>query len=755
LSSFIRYGTVALVAASAAIFAISPFAATLVEQWSRRDVELRSVLVFNSVRDELAELIEAHETARIERLFERLALDERLHAVGFCDSIGALPYSSKSMPSNFSCQKVARTNRESFSTIELSQRPLNVASFPIAAKSSQGHLVLLHDLTFAIERSVQARTAVMIALAAVGLLGAILASAIALLIMRGWLQSIRRTIDEVRSGRTDPGPTVGNSFTGEEIRHLFRRFDETRHLSDAEHAAWSPQRLRTTLTEHLPGTQIMVVSNREPYIHNREPDGPSLQTPASGLVAAIEPVMRACGGVWIAHGSGSADRETVDPHDRIRVPPHSPAYTLRRIWLSDEEQDGYYYGLANEGLWPLCHIAFVRPTFRQSDWDQYRAVNARFARAVIEEADRPDPIVMVQDYHFALLPKMIRQQLPDSTIITFWHIPWPNSESFGICPWKEEIIDGLLGSTVLGFHTRFHCNNFIDTVDRFVESRIDREHASIFVGGHETFVRPYPISIEWPPGALASQQPIRDCRAAIRARLDLPDQTRLAVAIERFDYTKGILDRMQSIDRLLTNHPELKGRFVFLQIAAPTRGKLATYANLQAEARALADAINARHSDAPHPPIVLFVQHLESERVFELFRSADICIVSSLHDGMNLVAKEFVAARDDEQGVLILSSFAGASRELSEALIVNPYDAQAMSEALYRALSMPENEQRARMRVMRDIVRTRNVYRWAGQMLLDAAQIRKQREILKMADGVTNNNVFSPKRRISHSTQGR
>jgi trehalose 6-phosphate synthase len=755
LYSFIRYGTVALVGAAAAIFAISPFAAALVEQWSRRDVELRSVLVFNSVRDELAELIETHESARIERLFERLALDERLNAVGFCDGAGILLYRSKSMPLNFSCQKVARTNRESFSTIELSQHPLSVASFPIAAGSTQGHLVLLHDLTFAIQRGIQARTSVTIALAAVALLGAMLASAIALFIMRGWLQSVRRAIDEVRSGQTGAGRMFGHSLIGEEIRHLFRQFDETRQLIDAEHTDWNPQRLRTTLAEQLPDTQVIVVSNREPYIHNLEQDGPSLQTPASGLVAAVEPVMRACGGVWIAHGSGSADRETVDTHDCVRVPPHSPAYTLRRVWLSEEEQDGYYYGLANEGLWPLCHIAFVRPTFRQSDWDQYRAVNARFARAVIEEADRPDPIVMVQDYHFALLPQMIRQQLPGSTIITFWHIPWPNSESFGICPWKEEIIDGLLGSTVLGFHTQFHCNNFIETVDRFIESRIDREQASIFVGGHETFVRPYPISIEWPPAALAGQRPIGDCRAAIRGRLDLPDQTRLAVGIERFDYTKGILDRMRSVDRLLTDHPELKGLFVLLQVAAPTRGKLAPYMKLQAEARALADEINARHSDASHPPIILLVQHLESDRVFELFRAADICIVSSLHDGMNLVAKEFVAARDDEQGVLILSNFAGASRELPEALIVNPYDAQAMSKALYRALFMPGDEQRARMRVMREIVRTRNVYRWAGRMLLDAAQIRRQRKILEMAEYGTKKNVVSPKRSIAHVARGR
>jgi trehalose 6-phosphate synthase len=444
--------------------------------------------------------------------------------------------------------------------------------------------------------------------------------------------------------------------------------------------------------------------------------------------------MRACGGIWIAHGSGSADRETVDAHDCIQVPPERPAYTLRRVWLSEEEQDGYYYGFANEGLWPLCHIAFVRPSFRESDWNLYRKVNAKFAQAVVSEAKQPDPIILVQDYHFALLPKMVREQLPEATIITFWHIPWPNSETFGICPWKEEIVHGLLGSSVLGFHTQFHCNNFIETVDHFVESRIDREHSSITLGGHETHVRPYPISIEWPPAALQDQKAVEECRAIVRARFGLDDGVRLGVGIERFDYTKGILDRMRAVDALITRHPEWKGRFTFLQVAAPTRSRLSSYRQLQDEARDLAAEINERHGTTTYKPILLVIRHHEPDEVFELFRAADLCIVSSLHDGMNLVAKEFVAARDDERGVLILSSFAGASRELSEALIVNPYDASAVGDAIHRALHMSESEQRERLRLMRDIVRGKNVYRWAGRMLVDAAQLRKRNRIMTMME---------------------
>ena len=313
-----------------------------------------------------------------------------------------------------------------------------------------------------------------------------------------------------------------------------------------------------------------------------------MQTPASGLVAAIEPIMRACGGTWVAHGSGSADRgigRSVRPY---RCAAAKSKLRLAPVWLSDEEQNGYYYGMANEGLWPLCHMAFVRPNFRESDWEQYKLVNARFAQAIAAEAKHSDPIVLVQDYHFALLPSMLRKKLPNATIITFWHIPWPNPEIFGICPWKEEIIAGLLGSSVIGFHTQFHCNNFLDTVDRFMETRIDREQSLVTFGNLETYVRPYPISIEWPPAGMVDQRPVPDCRAEVRRRLGLPDDVRLAVGIERFDYTKGIIDRLRAVDGFLTAHPEWKNKFVFVQVAAPTRSKLQTYSALQGEATMLA-----------------------------------------------------------------------------------------------------------------------------------------------------------------------
>jgi len=494
---------------------------------------------------------------------------------------------------------------------------------------------------------------------------------------------------------------------------------------------WTPDKLRLVLRQELAGDEILVVSNREPYIHVHTANGIRVQRPASGLVTALEPIMRACSGTWIAHGSGSADRDTVDARDRVRVPPQNPLYTLRRVWLTKEEEQGYYYGFANEGLWPLCHIAHVRPVFRTSDWKQYAEVNQRFARAVIDEAHTDNPVVLVQDYHFALLPLIVREALPKATIITFWHIPWPNPESFGICPWRDDILRGLLGSNILGFHTAFHCKNFMETVDRNLEARIEQEASTISCCGHLTQVEDYPISIAWPDQDAASRQPtVAECRKDVRNEMGLPENYLLGIGVDRLDYTKGILERFQAVERMLELHPSMIGRFTLLQIAAPSRPSLEEYGEFDAKVRALAKRINERFAESPFSPIVLKVEHVDAERINRCYRSADICMVTSLHDGMNLVAKEFVAARDDERGVLLLSQFTGAARELYEALIVNPYHIDQSAEELYRGLTMPQNEQCERMRSMRSLVKTFNVYRWASRMLLDAARLRRREHVM-------------------------
>lgn len=727
-----RYGAMAIAAAGIIIAAVAPLSSIMVEGWSQRDVELRARLVFRSIRDQVAYGIATSGNVDLVAYFDRLAEDERLLALGFCTETGELRYTTKFFPQGVACKDLTRTKSDTFTTLSTGDGRTHMSIFPLTAGERSGHLLVLHDLSYIECRTSEARLYTSLALFGVGAGIGLFATALVLAIMRSWNRSIRGAILDVRRGLDPVSPRKSDLPIARDIQALLSEFRLERKYSDSIHIEWSPKTLHRLLHEELPGTEVLVVSNREPYIHNRVDGAITLQIPASGLVAALEPVMRACGGTWIAHGSGTADRETVDANDRLKVPPADPSYSLRRVWLAEEEQNGYYYGFANEGLWPLCHIAFVRPTFRESDWSAYQAVNERFAEVIASEARQPDPIILVQDYHFALLPRMIRKRLPHATILTFWHIPWPNAETFSICPWREQIIEGLLGSTILGFHTQFHCNNFLEAVDRFMESRIDREHATISLGGHETMIRPYPISIEWPPAALARAPAVKECRRAIMEKYRLASNARIAVGVERFDYTKGIIDRIRAVDELLTRKPEWRGKLVFIQAAAPTRSKLEAYCTLQHEALRLAEDVNARHGGGHYKPVHLIARHHEPDEVFELFRAADVCIVSSLHDGMNLVAKEFVASRDDEQGVLVLSHFAGASRELSEALIVNPYDTQGMAEGLDTALKMSSTEQRDRMRLMRDMVRQRNVYRWAAQMLLDASLVRKRERILSV-----------------------
>jgi trehalose 6-phosphate synthase len=729
------YGALALALLAVLSLAAVPLSGSLVEGWLQRDVELRSRLAYTSIQGPISRALTDNDSRRLASILQGVAEDERILAVGLCDPMGQLLGATRLMPPSFSCEQAARTSSESFSSISNQDRRVLVGSFPVETASGAYYLTILHDLTFISARTGQAQTLIVATLVAAAAVVAGIAAILALFFFRGWMASLRRALADVRAGKPMIGPRPDRTGIDREIHKLLKDLEVGRAPTEAAQVQWTPQSLHNLLNDALPGAEVIIVSNREPYIHNHTDEGIAVQTPASGLVSALEPVMRACGGTWIAHGSGTADRETVDGHDRIAVPPASPSYRLRRVWVSEEEQDGYYYGLANEGLWPLCHIAFVRPTFRESDWRYYEEINERFAEAVAREAQTEDPIVLVQDYHFALAPRMIRDRLPKATIITFWHIPWPNAETFGICPWKEKILDGLLGSSIIGFHTQFHCNNFFETVDRFIESRIDRENAAVTLSGHETKIRPYPISIEWPPKALEHQPPVETCRTNVRKRFGLGADAKIAVGIERFDYTKGILDRMRSIDMLLSDNPQWKDRFTFVQVAAPTRSKLASYSSLQSEAIALADEINAHHGHDAYQPIRLLIRHHEPDEVFELFRAADMCIVSSLHDGMNLVAKEFVASRDDDQGVLILSSFTGASREMSEALIVNPYDGKEMAQALDAALRMPEQEQRERMHLMRQQVREQNVYRWAGRMLLDAARIRQRQRILDLSEG--------------------
>jgi trehalose 6-phosphate synthase len=471
-----------------------------------------------------------------------------------------------------------------------------------------------------------------------------------------------------------------------------------------------------------------VVSNREPYLHMRGEKEKTVNVivPASGLVTAIEPVLLACEGTWIAHGSGNADRETADEHDRLRVPPDHPKYTLRRVWLSAEEEKGYYEGFANEGLWPLCHIAHTRPIFRPGDWDHYQEVNRRFADAVLEEMEGTEsPILLAQDYHFALLPRMIKEARPDARVAIFWHVPWPNPEVFGICPWQRELLDGLLGADLIGFHIQQHCNNFLETVDRGLEALTEWDRFAVNRQGHVTRVRPYPISVAFPENGHAVNEARNsgEERAALCSELGI-EASLLGVGVDRVDYTKGILERFRGIERFLEAHPAYQRRFSFVQIGAPSRTDIDRYRLFLDEVSTEAERINARFQAGRWKPIVFLKKHHTHEEIGRYYRAASFCLVTSLHDGMNLVAKEFIASRPDERGVLILSTFAGAALELTDSLLVNPYDVQQVAAAILRALEMTDEEQSVRMQRMRHSVREHNVFRWAANLLSDLTEIR-------------------------------
>jgi trehalose 6-phosphate synthase len=476
----------------------------------------------------------------------------------------------------------------------------------------------------------------------------------------------------------------------------------------------------------LGSSRLFVVSNREPYSHVRQGKSIQVIVPASGLVTALQPILCACDGTWVAHGSGDADRETVDRHDRLAVPPEEPRYTLRRVWLTKQEEEGYYYGFANEGLWPLCHVAHTRPIFRAPDWECSEAANQKFARAILEEMSGTDsPVVLVQDYHFALLPQLVKKERPDARIAIFWHIPWPSSETFGICPWQAELLSGMLGADLVGFHVQAHCTNFLDTVDRTLESRIDWEHFAVNRAGHRTVVKPFPISVEFPKvpvGPDDEDSPYLD-RVALLRELGV-EAMFLGVGVDRVDYTKGIIERFLAIERMLEKHPNYQGKFTFIQIGAPSRTHIKRYHDLLADVEAESDRINRRFQSGKWRPIVFLKRHYSHQEIARYYRAADLCLVTSLHDGMNLVAKEFVAARHDEQGVLLLSRFTGVAREFVDAVLVNPYDIERTADAIRYALEMTMEERRARMQRMRKLVKEQNIYRWAGNLIADLCGVR-------------------------------
>jgi trehalose 6-phosphate synthase len=711
----------------------------------RSDVSRRAELLADSLQESIQPLFEKNDRnseRAMQKVVDRFAQREHMKGIAVYESGGNLVVMTSTLgeaykhgPSVASLSMQHNEGQGEFTSI--ADVPIFLYAMPLQrADKAAGALLVIFDTSFIDSRVLLTlRDALLTAV-----LETLLISGLALVLVRWtFLDPLKRTakwLRTLRSGEIQMPVSLpqGEIFDqlNKEVTHLARDLGAARaaaaeeaQLRETHASVWTAERLRISLQSKLKGKPLFVVSNREPYMHVKSDKGPEVLVPASGLVTALEPVLVASDGTWVAHGSGSADREMVDASDRLRVPPDSPSYTLRRVWLTDEEVDGYYEGFSNEGLWPLCHIAHTRPTFRPEDWLQYQEVNRHFADAVLQEMEGVEaPIVLAQDYHFALLPRMVKEARPDARVAIFWHIPWPNPEVFGICPWQRELIDGLLGADLIAFHTQTHCNNFLETVDRAVEALTEWDRFAVNRQGHVTRVRPYPISVAFSNGT--TKQEWRNAgeeRAKLCEELGI-EASLLGVGVDRVDYTKGILERFRGIERFIEMNPAYHRRFSFAQIGAPSRTDIPRYKQFLEEVTAEADRINARFQSGKWKPIVLLKKHHSHKEITRFYHAASVCLVSSLHDGMNLVAKEFVASRDDEHGVLILSTFAGAALQLTDALLVNPYDVQQVAGSILRALEMSDEEQATRMRRMRTNVKEHNVFRWAANLLSDLTEIR-------------------------------
>ncbi len=712
------------------------------EQQLKSDLQFRSILLAESLKETVEPNFINRSESYLQSIVTRFTDKERFAGLGIYDNKGQVIALSSTVPdSTISAQVVATNAMDSdkangdFMTVN--RKPLYVLAVPLHQDQSVvGSLMIIQNAGYISERLEEIWRTNLIRLAVQASL-----LTIAILMILRWIiyAPIKVIVENLKSARSGSNRKNTKGLTNSflfgplinEITNIRASLTEAR-LSASQEARlrlqkidspWTAKRLEEFIKDTLKGRTIFMVSNREPYIHTKNGNKISYYFPASGMATAIEPVMQAAGGIWIAHGAGDADRLVVDKKDHVRVPPDEPKYTLRRVWLTEEEEKGFYDGFSNEGLWPLCHNAHTRPTFRKEDWDQYLKVNQKYADTVLEEIKHHEkPVVLIQDFHLALVPRMVKSQKPSATIGIFWHIPWPNPESFSICPWKKEILNGMLGADLLGFHTQLHCNNFIETVGRELESLIDFEQFTITRNNHTSFVKPFPISIAFPNGISTANFDYKLAAEKFKKQYGIKTKY-IGLGIDRMDYTKGIIERLKAVEIFLNKNPEYQGNFTFIQIAAPSRTKVKKYQEFSEDVKNEVERINNIYKKNGITPILLIIRHHNHEEIQTLYKMANVCLVTSLHDGMNLVSKEFIAARDDERGVLILSQYTGASRELKDALIINPYNGEQTADAIKQAVDMKPSEQIRRMHNLRETLSSNNVYRWSAELLKAMANL--------------------------------
>ncbi|MCD6135069.1 MAG: trehalose-6-phosphate synthase [Candidatus Omnitrophica bacterium] len=464
---------------------------------------------------------------------------------------------------------------------------------------------------------------------------------------------------------------------------------------------------------------FVVASNRQPYIHRFVKGKIESFKGPGGVITALDPVMRQIKGLWVCCGTGNADRVVVKKTGKVKVPHCCPSYEVKYLWLSKEENLGYYFGFANQSLWPLFHLAFVKPKFRQEDWGIYKDVNKKFAQSIAEEIGDKKAVVFVQDYHLSLVSKYLKQICPQVITLLFWHIPWCNYDIFKILPYRQEFLAGLLSYDLLGFHISYFAHNFLEAVRGELEAKVNLEQASVVYQRHRTLVRHYPISVDFVGiDELARNAKVEKLQRALEKEFALKNY-KVIIGLDRIDYTKGIPERIRAVDLLLEKNPSWKGKMVFIQMGEMSRIHIPEYKMLNDRINSLVEEVNFRHSQNSWAPIIFLRRHLSFEEIVAFYRRADVCLVTSLHDGMNLVAKEFVSARCDGGGALVLSRFTGAARELKGAISCNPYSEDDIARALIKALTLEENEVRQNMQMLRQQVSRNNIWRWIAKIIGD------------------------------------
>lgn len=703
------------------------------------DLQYRTRLLADSLKESVEPIYGRNSTTELQKLVDKFADREHIVGLAVFDNRGAKVAASTDLPKNFLSglslvSSVMDSDKPAGDFIKNEGKSFYVFVLPLRQVDRVIGAFLVAQNADYIDSGIRQIWGDNLLRLLVQII--IFATIIAFLIKWIIVRPIINLVASIKAARASGNPDQAlqqikdHAFFKPLVGEIFKM---TKSLSDARLSAseearmrlekldtpWTAERLKEFTKAYLKDREIFVVSNIEPYIHKKVKNEIHYIVPPSGLITALNPVMEACGGMWIARSYGDGDRETVDKDDKIAVPPDDPKYTLKRIWLTNKEIEGYHKGFSNEGLWPLCLMVHTRPVFRKSDWKEYSHVNGLFAANLLKEIKNVQrPLILIQDYHLSLLPGMIKKARPDAEVALFWHLPWPSAEQFSICPWRKEILEGMLGADLIGFHTQQYCNNFIETVSKEIESLIDFERFSITRNEHVASIKPFPLSINF------TNSNATDIAADKTLLENLGITTPFfGLGVDKMDYVKGILERFQGVEHFLNAHPHYKNQFTFLQIAPLCRTDMEIYRAYEEMVTQEAERINKSLGTDNWKPVVLVKKEYSHEQLTSLYQLANFLAITSLHEGMNLVAKEFVAARNDDAGVLILSHFTGASRELREALAVNPYNTVQISEAMATALTMSKMEQHRRMRSMRNSVKNYNIYRWAAELIKSLADL--------------------------------